>query len=179
MILQLAPLSDIVAARPAVPSRTRNVATRTVILEMHLQTAAWHSLVTVAIIRTHHRQLVQYFPDKNTAWFYLPLPYQLLLCRAGLFHPQVTLQAYKTEGVSTGCVNWVYQWLEAYSTQKLVVCVIRVVIQMVFSRLMALATAITHYDVAHSLDLEAVGLLQAAGSSRPLSLNLHLFAVHL
>lgn len=177
VVLQLTPRPDVVAPGLAVPARTGDITPRTVILQVHLQTASRHGLVAVAIIGTHHGQLVQDLPDQDATGLDLPLPDDLLFHWTRLLHPQATLEADEAEGVPAGGVHGVHQRLQAYATQELHVRVVGVVVEVVLARLVPLSATVAHDDVPHAPDLEAVGLLQAA---RPpwtwtLSLRFHVY----
>ena len=69
----------------------------------------------------------------------------------------MALNAAVTERMAARCIDRVHQRLETYSTQKVIVHVVRVVIEMVLARLVALPAALADDDVAHPLYLEAVG----------------------
>ena len=145
---------------------------------MHLQRASLHCLITVAVVGTHHRQLVQYLPDYQAARFDLLLSDELLVCRAGPLHPQVALQAVEAESVPAEGIYGIHQRLETDATEQLVLCVIRIVVEVIFAWLVTLATAVAHDDVPHPLDPEAVGFLQAAGPSGSLPQSLHVAFSH-
>ena len=62
-------------------------------------------------------------------------------------------------------VHRINERLEADLTEKFLICVVGVVVEVVLARLVALSAAVAHDDVTHASDLEAAGFFQA-GSPR-------------
>ena len=169
VLLQLASWPDKLA--PAVLPRTVDVTPRTAVFQVHFQRAPGHGLITVCVVRTHHRQFVQNFPHQQTRRLYVFVANRLSVCRAHFLHFLVTFQAAVTKGVSAWRVHGVYKRLQAYSAQQIFVHVIRVVVKVVLSWFMPLAATFTHDNVTHALYLEAVG---PPGTARPLRSLRHL-----
>lgn len=161
------------ASRPVVASGARHIAPGTLVLEMHLQTAPGHRLVAVPDIRAHNDQLVQDASHEDAARLDVPLADQLLVRGTRLLHPEVRLEADEAVGVPARRVDGVHERLEADAAEELVLRVVWVIVEVVLAQLVALSAAIADDDVAHALDLEAVGLLEAASPPRFLSLLDH------
>lgn len=64
-------------------------------------------------------------------------------------------------------VYWVDQRLETYLTEEFLVCVVRVVVEVIPAWLVTLSAAVTHDNVAHATDLEAAGFFQTGSSRGP------------
>ena len=171
MIFQLTPGANVLAAQSLILPRARHIATRAVVLEVHLQAGPGHGLLAVAVIGAHNHQLVQYLPHQQAAGLHVFLADRDLVCRTGSLHLQVALEAVVAERVPAGCVHGLYQRLHAYPAEQLALYIVRVVVQVVLAGLVTLAAAIAHYDITHTLYFEAVGFLQAPRSSRYRSLH--------
>lgn len=169
VLLQLASGPDKVA--PAVLPRTVDVTARTAVFQVHFQRASGHGLITVGVVRTHHRQFVQNFPHQQTRRLYIFVANGLSVCRAHFLHSQVTFQATVTKGVPAWRVHGVYKRLQAYSAQQIFVHVIWVIVEVVLAWFMTLAATFTHDDVPHPLYLETIGPL---GATQPLRSLRHL-----
>lgn len=139
-----------------------------VITEVRFECESRHELVAVGGVRTHHGQLVQYVPDQGAGATHVHVTQQrLTVGRTRLLHPHVRAETELTEGVGARRVDRVNEGLPTHMAEKVLVYVIRVVVEMVLARLVALTAHLAHHNVAHSSDLEAARLSEAGFSASP------------
>ena len=163
VLLQLTPRTDELAL--ALIPRAGDVGTVAVVAEVTLERVPRHELVAVGVVWAHHGQLVKNVPHKRRGAPYVGVSVQLdPVRRTRLLHAHVRAETNSAEGVGAWSVHRVNQGLAAHLTQEVLVYVVRVVVEMVLARLVALSAHFAHHDVAHPPYLEATCLSPQADS---------------
>ena len=167
MLLKLTPRADVFA--PVLVPRAVYVGPRALVLDVYLQRVSRHELVAVAVVRAHHRQLIQYVPHQRAGAAHVHVADERLSVRGTrLLHAHVRSEADVAERVCTRRVYGIHERLLADLAEHVFVYVVGVVVEVVLAGLVALPARLAHHYVAHALDLETVRLFEARSST-----NLH------
>ena len=144
---ELAPRTDVAAAR--LFPRTRRVCARAVQPEVRLESAPRHDPVAIGVVRADDIQPVEEPAHQHGRRLDVFLAKRLPVNGAdGPVRPQVLGEARIAESVAAGRVHGVGQDLDTKGAEERLVHVVRIVVEVFFSRLVPLPAHLAHYDVA-------------------------------